>query len=173
MRFIKHAQQSGFTLDELQALLGLSGRPACKASRTLAAKKLVAIEEKMRMLTRHRKKPIGAQARVSLWLLGYIDICAGHRAASISLRRALREQPASRIMAMSARPLSRETSRYGARQDGASLLVTRCRGRLSTRNGLDRHQVVPPLRRSLVTAQRRFIPNRQLTQEGRPHVLWF
>ena len=30
LRFIKHAQQSGFTLDEVQALLGLSGRPACK-----------------------------------------------------------------------------------------------------------------------------------------------
>ncbi len=31
LRFIKHAQRSGFTLDEIQALLGLRGRPACKA----------------------------------------------------------------------------------------------------------------------------------------------
>lgn len=54
LRFIKHAQQSGFALDEVQALLGLSGRPACRASRTLAAKKLEAIEEKMRILTRLR-----------------------------------------------------------------------------------------------------------------------
>ena len=56
LRFIKHAQQSGFTLDEVQALLGLSGRPACKASRTLAAKKLIAIEEKLRILTRLRRE---------------------------------------------------------------------------------------------------------------------
>jgi MerR family transcriptional regulator, mercuric resistance operon regulatory protein len=56
LRFIKHAQQSGFTLDEVQALLRLSGRPACKASRTLAAKKLAAIEEKMRILIRLRRE---------------------------------------------------------------------------------------------------------------------
>ena len=56
LRFIKHAQQSGFTLDEVQALLGLSGRPACKASRTLAAKKLVSIEAKLRILTRLRRE---------------------------------------------------------------------------------------------------------------------
>lgn len=54
LRFIKHAQQSGFTLNEVEALLRLSGRPACGASRTLAAKKLAAIEEKMRILTRLR-----------------------------------------------------------------------------------------------------------------------
>jgi MerR family transcriptional regulator, mercuric resistance operon regulatory protein len=56
LRFIKHAQQSGFTLDEVQALLRLSGRPACGASRTLAAKKLASIEEKMRILTRLRRE---------------------------------------------------------------------------------------------------------------------
>ena len=56
LRFIKHAQQSGFTLDEVQALLRLSGRPACGASRTLAARKLAAIEEKMRILTRLRRE---------------------------------------------------------------------------------------------------------------------
>jgi len=56
LRFIKHAQQSGFTLDEVQALLRLSGRPACGASRNLAAKKLAAIEEKMRILTRLRRE---------------------------------------------------------------------------------------------------------------------
>ena len=56
LRFIKHAQQSGFTLEEVQALLRLSGRPACGASRTLAATKLAAIEEKMRMLARLRRE---------------------------------------------------------------------------------------------------------------------
>ena len=56
LRFIKHAQQSGFTLDEVQALLRLSGRPACGASRTLAATKLTAIEERMRMLSRLRRE---------------------------------------------------------------------------------------------------------------------
>ena len=49
LRFIRHAQQSGFALDEVKALLALSGRPACRASRTIAAKKLQAIEDKMRI----------------------------------------------------------------------------------------------------------------------------
>ncbi len=56
LRFIKHAQQSGFTLDEVRTLLRLSGRPACGATRSLAAKKLAAIEEKMRMLARLRRE---------------------------------------------------------------------------------------------------------------------
>jgi MerR family mercuric resistance operon transcriptional regulator len=56
LRFIKHARQSGFALDEVPALLGLSGRPACRTSRTLAAKKLEAIEEKMRILIRLRRE---------------------------------------------------------------------------------------------------------------------
>lgn len=56
LRFIKHAQQSGFTLEEVQGLLRLSGRPACDASRTLAAKKLAAVEDKMRILTRLRRE---------------------------------------------------------------------------------------------------------------------
>jgi MerR family transcriptional regulator, mercuric resistance operon regulatory protein len=56
VRFIKHAQQSGFTLEEVQALLRLSGRPACGASRALAAKKLAAIEEKMRILSRLKRE---------------------------------------------------------------------------------------------------------------------
>ena len=56
LRFIKHAQQSGFTLDEVRALLRLSCRTACGASRTLAAKKLAAIEDKVRILIRLRQK---------------------------------------------------------------------------------------------------------------------
>lgn len=56
LRFIKHAQQSGFSLEEIRALLGLSGRPACRASRALAAKKLETIEGKMRILIRLRRE---------------------------------------------------------------------------------------------------------------------
>lgn len=56
LRFIRHAQQSGFTLEEIRALLRLSGRPACGASRTLAAKKLAAVEEKMRILNQLRRE---------------------------------------------------------------------------------------------------------------------
>lgn len=56
LRFIKRAKQSGFALDEVGALLELSGRPACKASRSLAARKLAAIEEKMRILVRLRRE---------------------------------------------------------------------------------------------------------------------
>ena len=56
LRFIRHAQQSGLTLDEVQALLRLSGRPACNASRTLAAKKLIEIEERIQILTRLRRE---------------------------------------------------------------------------------------------------------------------
>jgi len=55
LRFIKHAQESGFSLDEVNALLGMSGRPACRASRAVAAKKLEAIEERIRTLSRLRR----------------------------------------------------------------------------------------------------------------------
>jgi len=56
LRFIKHAQQSGFALKEVQSLLGLSGRLACRATRTIAAKKLEAIEERMKTLQRLRRE---------------------------------------------------------------------------------------------------------------------
>ena len=56
LRFIKHAQRSGFTLEEVRALLDLSGSLACRASRTLAAKKLATIEDKMRILLRLRRE---------------------------------------------------------------------------------------------------------------------
>lgn len=55
LRFIKHAQRSGFTLNEVHALLGFSGRPACRATRMLAAKKLEAIGEQVRLLNRLRR----------------------------------------------------------------------------------------------------------------------
>ena len=55
LRFIRHAQQSGLALDEVKALIALSGRPACRASRALAAKKLETIEDKMRILVRLRR----------------------------------------------------------------------------------------------------------------------
>jgi len=56
LRFIKHAQESGFALNEVQELLRLSGRPACDASRALAARKLAGVEEKMRTLSRLRRE---------------------------------------------------------------------------------------------------------------------
>src|SRR5579863_6519558 len=52
LRFIKHAQRSGFALQEVQSLLGLGGRLACRATRTIAAKKIEAIEERMKALQR-------------------------------------------------------------------------------------------------------------------------
>lgn len=55
VRFIKRAQASGFTLVEIQALLDLSGRRACRASRALATSKLQAVEATLRDLLHVRR----------------------------------------------------------------------------------------------------------------------
>jgi MerR family transcriptional regulator, mercuric resistance operon regulatory protein len=47
LRFIKPAQQAGFALAEIESLLGLTGRAACRATRNVAAQKLAAIEERI------------------------------------------------------------------------------------------------------------------------------
>ena len=52
LRFIKRAQNVGFTLSEIQALLELRSRKSCRATRALAATKLEFVEERLRDLRR-------------------------------------------------------------------------------------------------------------------------
>jgi MerR family mercuric resistance operon transcriptional regulator len=53
--FIKRAQQLGFTLEEVKALLPQGGRADCSATRKLAETKLVFIKERIVQLTRVRR----------------------------------------------------------------------------------------------------------------------
>lgn len=55
LRFIKRAQQLGFTLDEVRNLLALDDGRSCRETRALAEKKLGAIEDRMADLRRMRK----------------------------------------------------------------------------------------------------------------------
>lgn len=55
LRFIKRAQQLGFTLDEVRNLLLLEDGQHCGATRALAEKKLDVIEARLADLTRMRK----------------------------------------------------------------------------------------------------------------------
>jgi len=66
VRFIKRAQQLGFTLDEVAALLLLQDGQSCRETRTLAERKLDMIEERIADLTRMRRL-----------LRGLIAECAG------------------------------------------------------------------------------------------------
>ena len=52
--FIRRAQEVGFTLDEVKALLRLGETPGCRGARTLAAKKLELVEARLRDLERMR-----------------------------------------------------------------------------------------------------------------------
>ncbi|MEO8145221.1 MAG: MerR family transcriptional regulator [Betaproteobacteria bacterium] len=52
--FIRRAQEVGFTLEEVKALLKLGETPSCRGARTLAAKKLELVESRLRDLTRMR-----------------------------------------------------------------------------------------------------------------------
>jgi MerR family mercuric resistance operon transcriptional regulator len=47
IRFIKRAQNLGFSLDEVALLLGLSDGKHCQQTKALAQKKLVVVEEKI------------------------------------------------------------------------------------------------------------------------------
>ena len=55
LRFIKRAQQLGFSLDEVRNLLALEDGQNCRETRTLAEKKLVLIEARLADLRRMQK----------------------------------------------------------------------------------------------------------------------
>ena len=55
LRFIKRAQALGFTLDEVSGLLTLDEACACAETRTLAARKVALIEQKIAGLAAMRK----------------------------------------------------------------------------------------------------------------------
>jgi MerR family mercuric resistance operon transcriptional regulator len=55
VRFIKRAQQLGFTLDEAKGLLRLEDGQSCRDTRLLAEQKLALIEGRINDLTRMRR----------------------------------------------------------------------------------------------------------------------
>ena len=55
VRFIKRAQNLGFTLDEVRGLLALDDGQSCRDTRRLAEKKLAVIEARLADLARMRK----------------------------------------------------------------------------------------------------------------------
>lgn len=55
VRFIKRAQQLGFTLDEVQNLLTLEDGQSCKKTHDLAVKKLAVVETRIADLNRMRR----------------------------------------------------------------------------------------------------------------------
>jgi len=55
VRFIKRAQTLGFTLEEIQGLLGLDERKACSETREIAAHKLELIAQKIADLLKMKK----------------------------------------------------------------------------------------------------------------------
>lgn len=55
LAFIRRAQDLGFTLQEIGALIGLAETPNCRGARGLAASKLVLVERRMRDLDRMRR----------------------------------------------------------------------------------------------------------------------
>ena len=54
MGFIRRAQELGFTLEEVKALLQLGETPNCRDARSLAAKKLSSVEMRLADLARMR-----------------------------------------------------------------------------------------------------------------------
>ena len=55
IRFIKRAQQLGFTLDEVQNLLALEDGQSCQKTHDLAVKKLAIVETRVADLNRMRR----------------------------------------------------------------------------------------------------------------------
>ena len=54
LRFIRRAQEIGFTLEEIRQLLRLERTPGCRDARTLAAAKLAAVQARIADLSRVR-----------------------------------------------------------------------------------------------------------------------
>jgi MerR family mercuric resistance operon transcriptional regulator len=54
LRFIRRAQEIGFTLEEVKTLLRLEQAPSCRGARELAATKLAAVQSRLRDLRRMR-----------------------------------------------------------------------------------------------------------------------
>src|SRR5207302_2662637 len=83
VRFIKHAQELGFKLDEVQQLLRLRDDPLipCKQVRTAAEAKIADIDEKLRRLRRMRSA-LGA----------LVASCAANREHQCPLLEALDER---------------------------------------------------------------------------------
>ena len=54
LRFIRRAQEIGFTLEEIRQLLRLERTPGCRDARTLAAAKLAAVRARIADLSRVR-----------------------------------------------------------------------------------------------------------------------
>jgi len=54
LRFIRHAQSAGFTLDEIAGLLQLRSQVCCAKTRTLAAAKLEVIDQRLNELAQLR-----------------------------------------------------------------------------------------------------------------------
>ena len=55
IRFVKRAQQLGFTLEEVKSLLQLEDDQSCRETRLLAEQKLLVIERRLADLTRVRR----------------------------------------------------------------------------------------------------------------------
>jgi MerR family transcriptional regulator, mercuric resistance operon regulatory protein len=84
LRFIKRAQAVGFTLAEIQALVRARYNRSCKATRTLAAEKLQAVEQRMKELSHLRRE-----------LLHWIDKCdANSKSSCCPTLDALEDRPA-------------------------------------------------------------------------------
>lgn len=68
LRFIRRAQQLGFTLDEVAALLDLDSGQSCSTARGLAEQKLADVEARLRDLQalQHHLRALVEQCRTTL-----------------------------------------------------------------------------------------------------------